>query len=202
MRVVREFERGEGETETGGERGLSGIGGMEVRGEGVRGTKVSGQTMGRGGGIGGEVGAHGGSGGMLKSAGKGVCCLMLMMEEESLASKSGESVLEWVRWDPVVERRCWVWIRVGNWDQRSVSGERRERRSSFSARIADRWRRRRRRGSMFSIASRDEGRTLGLTPMIERRACFWAFSRREEVLGEMEDVHIEPHSRTGRIQEQ
>jgi hypothetical protein len=51
-------------------------------------------------------------------------------------------------------------------------------------------------------ASRAEGRTLDLTPMIEVRACFWTLSRREEVLGEMEDRQIEPHSRIGRTQEQ
>ena len=46
------------------------------------------------GGMGGEVGAQGGSGGMLKRAGNGDCCLILTMEDDSLASTSGESVLE------------------------------------------------------------------------------------------------------------
>ena len=60
----------------------------------VRGARVSGQMMGSGGGMGGEVGAQGGSGGMLKRAGNGDCCLILTMEDDSLASTSGESVLE------------------------------------------------------------------------------------------------------------
>ena len=46
VREGRERRGIRSEREKGGERGLSGIGGMEVRGEGVRGTKVSGQTMG------------------------------------------------------------------------------------------------------------------------------------------------------------
>ena len=37
---------------------------------------------------------------------------------------------------------------------------------------------------------------------MEVRASFCALSRIEAVLGEMEERQIEPHSRTGRIQEQ
>ena len=76
------------------------------------------------------------------------------------------------------------------------------RRSSFSARIAECCRRRRRSGSRLRTASSDERRTLGRTPRMHVRACFCALSRMEAVLGEMEERQVEPHSRTGRIQEQ
>ena len=55
---------------------------------------------------------------------------------------------------------------------------------------------------MLRTASRDERRTLRRTPRMLVRACFWALSRMEAVLGEMVEKQVEPHSRIGRIQEQ
>ena len=74
------------------------------------------------------------------------------------------------------------------------------RRSSFSARIAECWRRRRRRGSRLRMASSEERRTFGRTPNMQVRASFCALSR-IDVVCERSERQMEPHSRTGWIQE-
>jgi len=169
--------------------------------EGGIGERESIDIIGTGAGRGGDDGAQGGSGGMLKREGKGDCWVMRMREEEIFARARGEMVLERVRWEPESGIQGWVG-RMRGWFQRVEMGEWEVRRSSFAARIAERWRRRRRRGSRPAIDSRAERRTLDRTPSRVTSAFFWDLLRMEEVLGEMEERQMEPHSRTGRIQEQ
>jgi hypothetical protein len=192
-RAVSDGVREEAEPRTG--KGLSG-GGLD------EGTVVSLMTMGTGAEEGGGVGAHGGSGVMLKREGKGVCWEIFRTEEDSLASARGERFLVWVRWEPVRGKKGRMERSGGRQRQRWVIGEPRGRRSSFSASVAECCRRRRRRGSRFRTASMAEGRTLERTPKTQVSACFWDLLRIEEVVEDKEERQAEPHSMTGRIQEQ
>jgi len=158
--------------------------------------------IGTGGGEGGGVGAQGGSGAMLKRDGNGVCWEILMTEEESLASSSGDRFLVWTRWESMEGKKGRIGREEGRERQSLVIGEQGGRRLSFSANIAECWRRRRRRGSRLRTASNAEGRTLGRTPRTQVRACFWDLTRMEEVEEDIEERQTEPHSRTGRIHEQ